>query len=87
VKTIGDYAGVQVRRLDNLHAKVVHTSTQALVGSANLSANGLNLEGEESSGWREAGYLVRDGQQLAAIRDWFELQCVDLRGILTHDLH
>jgi len=68
---------VHVRRLDDLHAKVIHTPTQALIGSANLSANGLNLEGREGAGWREAGYLVRETEPLAAIHRWFEQQWND----------
>lgn len=68
---------VHVKHLANLHAKVIHTPTEALIGSANLSANGLNLEGVEGAGWREAGYVVRDTEQIQAIRRWFEQQWDD----------
>lgn len=77
VERLRDNPMVHVKHLADLHAKVLHTPTEALIGSANLSANGLNLEGEEGAGWREAGYLVRDAVQLHEIRRWFEQQWDD----------
>lgn len=64
--------GVEVRNLGNLHAKVVLSETQALIGSANLSANGLGYESAECEGWQEAGVQTSDPSQLAAAQSWFE---------------
>jgi hypothetical protein len=66
--------GIEIRRLDDLHAKVILNSSEAIVGSANISTNGLNLEGKESAGWREAGFLVNDASQIVAMQDWFDDQ-------------
>lgn len=62
---------IQVRSLATLHAKVMIADHSALVGSANLSANGLGLEGTETARWEEAGMLVRDSKVLANARAWF----------------
>lgn len=64
--------GIQVLTLDNLHAKVAIGETTAIVGSANLSVNGLGFEGAECVGWHEAGVLVEDISQLAMMREWFD---------------
>lgn len=70
--------GYEVRTRDGMHAKVYLSSSAAIVCSANASANGLGLEGNEvqddlpHSPGNEAGYLVTKPQVLASIRDWFE---------------
>lgn len=64
-------AGIQVRHLSDLHAKVMVGQKTAILGSANCSANGLNLEGEEVEGWQEAGYVVTSKPEIAQIQDWF----------------
>jgi phosphatidylserine/phosphatidylglycerophosphate/cardiolipin synthase-like enzyme len=63
---------IELRCMDTLHAKLAIGENSAIVGSANVSANGLGLERSECATWEEAGYLVRDGQQIAAMQDWFE---------------
>ncbi|MER0171666.1 MAG: hypothetical protein DU489_13900 [Nitrosomonas sp.] len=60
-----------VRQLDNLHAKVLIGEDSAIIGSANLSSNGLCLEGSELQGWEEAGYRVSDPEQLKKISEWY----------------
>lgn len=61
--------GVQIRQHDSLHAKVVVGSNRALVGSANFSCNGLNLEGGETEGWVEAGLMTSD---VKPVQGWFD---------------
>lgn len=78
--------GVAVRQHDRLHAKVILTPTVALVGSANLSSNGLNLEADETDGWEEAGVIVHDPWQLKSIRQWFDSLWHDAREITEEDL-
>lgn len=64
--------GIRILTLDNLHAKVAISETTAIVGSANLSVNGLGFEGVECAGWHEAGMLVHEQSQLTQMREWFE---------------
>jgi len=78
--------GVVVRQHDRLHAKVILGPKMALVGSANLSSNGLNLEAEETDGWEEAGVIVTESLQLKSIRQWFESLWRDAREVTDNDL-
>jgi hypothetical protein len=55
---------------DRLHAKVWWTDRGALIGSSNASANGLALEGGETSGLVEANLLVTDPPTLTAVELW-----------------
>lgn len=64
--------GIEIRTLDDLHAKVMLGDSGAVVGSANFSSNGLGLEGDECSGWREAGLFTDDAAQLAVAQAWFD---------------
>ncbi len=63
--------GIEVRHLSDLHAKVVLGSGTVVLGSANCSANGLSLEGDEANGWQEAGYLITSALEITRIQDWF----------------
>lgn len=68
IKGLGDRA----RQIDNLHAKVFWTPDGAIVGSSNISSNGLPEEEDSSDGLIEAGVLVRNAEELDEIRDWFD---------------
>lgn len=59
---------VKVRHLAELHAKVVVADKQAIVGSANFSADGLGLNGSEHRGWLEAAAVI----EANAVEHWFE---------------
>ena len=63
---------VQIRQCDRLHAKVILGKTQAVIGSANISANGLGLEDEDFSHWLEAGVHVRQSSELDEMQTWFD---------------
>jgi hypothetical protein len=63
---------VQVRQCDRLHAKVILGANQAVIGSANISANGLGLEDEDSAHWLEAGMHIRESTELGAMQSWFD---------------
>ncbi|TKD31044.1 phospholipase D family protein [Azotobacter chroococcum] len=65
---------VEIRTLGDLHAKVMLGDTGAIIGSANFSANGLGYEGQECSGWVEAGFRLGDPSTLKTTGDWFEQQ-------------
>lgn len=58
-----EHAG-RVRHCPALHAKVVASSTRALIGSANLTRMGLTKR-------QEVGVLLRDPFELARLHDWF----------------
>ena len=86
IKALRNKPGVTIRQSDSLHAKVIAGAKKALVGSANLSANGLNLEGSEQSWWDEAGLLTEEPEQIASIHQWFDQQWKDSRTISDKDL-
>lgn len=62
---------LEVKNARRLHAKVLLGDVM-LVGSANLSANGLGFEGKETSGWQEACALLEDANVIATSRLWFD---------------
>lgn len=64
---------LKIRTLDKLHAKVIISENKAIVGSANFSSNGLNLEGDlVHQGWEEAGIEVKNKIAVAEIQVWFD---------------
>lgn len=71
VRKLQAQAGVEIRTLSNLHAKVLIGDQSILVGSANLSANGLGLEGKETAFWEEAGLLISDPTERQRAHEWF----------------
>lgn len=77
--------GCDVRQNDRLHAKVYIGGGRAVITSANLSANGLGLEGDEVAHWREAGVVTSDVQPVA---EWFDelWSDSDTRKISNEDL-
>lgn len=64
---------IQILALDDLHAKVAIGVESAIVGSANVSVNGLGLEAAECSGWQEAGMLVNNPESISEMNAWFEI--------------
>jgi hypothetical protein len=64
--------GDKARQMDNLHAKVIWTPDEAIVGSANASSNGLPNEERLAPGLEEAGVLLNSRQEIDAIREWFD---------------
>lgn len=61
-------AGVQVKHLTGLHAKLYWTPTMMIVGSANASANGL---GDSGDGTIEAAACSDDRSALDSAAAWF----------------
>lgn len=59
---------VEIRHLAELHAKVILTSTLAIVGSANFSADGLGIGNIARAGWLEAAAVI----EATAVERWFE---------------
>jgi hypothetical protein len=65
------YETIEVRNCARLHAKVI-IGSEMLVGSANMSSNGLGLEGNELRGWVEACALMPLESDNGIARGWFE---------------
>jgi hypothetical protein len=64
--------GIEVRNNSLLHAKVYIDENHLIVGSANLSTNGISLE-RECEGWTEASICSTDTQLIAEAEEWFEI--------------
>jgi hypothetical protein len=64
-------AGVHVSQSDILHAKVYLFDNQVIIGSSNASANGLSLQGGETSGWIEANVFCDEAAFCQKASRWF----------------
>ncbi len=73
-----------VRQCDTLHAKVYIGSKSLVVSSANVSTNGLGLEGVEQARWIEVGTRSDDNNSASK---WFEEQWNNGRKITDGDLN
>jgi hypothetical protein len=62
----------RARQCDRLHAKVLWTQNEAIVGSANASSNGMPREEDLAAGLIEAGVLITDSGELKRIETWFD---------------
>ncbi len=63
---------VDIRTNPSLHAKVFIGDDKTIIGSANLSANGLGFEGDEITGWIEAGVFIDNEGVITEIKNWFD---------------
>lgn len=72
---------VNIRYHDDLHAKVLIGKKSIIVGSANMSTNGLNIESDEFSGWQEAGYLTDQVDAVEAAAAWFHTRWLESKEI------
>ena len=78
-------AGVPVRHSDRLHAKVYILDGFVIVGSANVSSNGLGFEGKEAH-WDEANLLTDEVAIREEIGSWFEQQWLRANKVDDTDL-
>ena len=86
IEELKEEDNITIKTHSNLHAKVYLTKDSALVGSANASANGLNLENGELKGWLEAGILLEDTSLLKEIDTWFNDLWKEAKNIASTDL-
>ncbi len=77
--------GITLKSHPSLHAKVYWTPHAAVVGSSNASANGLALEDEAASGWREANVRLDGAAMLDDIANWFDALFAQGSVILDED--
>lgn len=81
---INRFGQKNVKQIDNLHAKLYIGEKYAIVGSANMSVNGL---GTQPKGLREAGYKFKLGQPSGERSvDWFDVLWKDAREITDEDI-
>jgi hypothetical protein len=66
------FKNVEVRNVGRLHAKLIVGTKKLLVGSANMSSNGLGYEGSEASGWSEACLISTEQRTVADAKKWFD---------------
>ena len=64
--------GVDVKTLDDFHAKVWVSGSDVLIGSANVSSNGRGFDDTKYN--IEAAVRVRDSKMTKTVRRWFEEQ-------------
>lgn len=87
IRAVRAKENIEIKQIDTLHAKVFVAETGAIVSSANLSTNGLGLEGVDSHGWLEAGVLVpADSSDYVQISGWFSDIWAQARWISESDL-
>jgi hypothetical protein len=61
-----------VKQSDLLHAKVYISDLGAVIGSANMSINGLGVEGNSGAKWEEAAIFTNDETIIREVRSWFD---------------
>ena len=76
--------GVVVEQSDRLHAKLYLFDDCALIGSSNVSANGLSFEGPLAQGWHEANLLTSDTRIVTDAKKW--IAKLPVRHISQQDL-
>lgn len=81
-------SNIKIRQCDLLHAKVLVGRSQAIIGSANISANGLGLDGTETGRWIEAGVHTTAIEEVEGARAWFDQlwSSASTRAITSDDL-
>jgi len=62
---------IQIKTDPRLHSKVIFSKNEYVVGSANISSNGLGHEGEELKGWMESSITGKDSVILQSVANWF----------------
>jgi len=80
--------GISVRTNPRLHAKIYATEAMAIVGSSNVSTNGLSEEGSASKSWIEANIISDDPLIIEQVFAFFDgiWEHPDTRTISTLDI-
>lgn len=86
IRALLELPNVEVLQQDDLHAKLILTDKSLIVGSANVSSNGLGLEGAEQAAWRELGMLSESSSERSTAKRWFAIQWAAARTIKELDL-
>jgi len=86
IKKLSEMSNIQIRQLDDLHAKVIIGEKCSIIGSANMSTNGLGNELDEAAFWQEAGYRCAEKKSLAQSNTWFDELWSNAKVISNSDL-
>lgn len=73
IKALVELGGVEVRSHPRLHAKFYMGKAFLIVGSSNVSTNGLNEDGAAAAGWIEANLLTDDAATIKAAEKMFSV--------------
>ncbi len=76
----------EIRQVDQLHAKILLSEQGVIVGSANMSANGLGFEGGEANSFYELGIYKTDSPLLEEANNWFNSIWNEAKSIDDKDL-
>lgn len=72
LKELLETSNVTLKTNKRLHAKVLLQPSQVIIGSANISANGLSFEGSEQTGWIETGVHTENEDLLIQTKKWYD---------------
>lgn len=72
VKVLRKLPHVELKQLPKLHAKVYISQRAVVIGSTNASANGLGVEGKETTRWHELAVHINDDTLVRDTKIWFE---------------
>lgn len=71
IEEISKNKNIEIKHNNKLHAKVIISDNSLIIGSANISANGLGYEDTELNQWQEAGYIVTTPYDIIQCQNWF----------------
>lgn len=86
VEKLVDKKNIKIKTNSKLHTKVYIGKSKLIVGSANLSANGLSYEDNEINGWIEASLTTSDKNEINKANLWFESIWRKSANITTEDI-
>lgn len=82
ITTLRSMPNVEIRHLTELHAKVLIAENYAIVGSANISANGLGIGSAVGAGLLEAAAVI----DAAETREWFDALWKNSSAVFDEDI-
>lgn len=71
VAAIASLKNVSLRTVPNLHARTLVNRQAVIIGSADISAQGLSLDGGDTGALIEAGVIVDNPDTITQARRWF----------------
>ena len=86
IEKIMSIPGIKIWQNNKLHSKVYIFDETVIVGSSNMSANGLCLEGKELSGWNELNLSTNDTTVRKDIEVWFSHLLATSNEVNKNDL-
>jgi hypothetical protein len=72
IEIVRKYKNVKIKSNKQLHAKVLIQKSRLISGSANISINGLAMQGDEIHGWVESGIKTKNRKMISESSVWFD---------------